>query len=139
MDYRKFNNKILLRLDRGDEITKSISKVCIDNNVKFAVINGIGACDNAVLGYYKPNTKIFKTKVFDQDDYEITSLAGNFSICTGKPCIHLHISISGSDYKVFGGHLISATVSITCEILLTLIGDVSKKYDNNIGAELIEF
>jgi hypothetical protein len=139
LDYKKFNGKILLRLDKGDEITESVSKVCTENNVKFASIDGIGACGSATLGYYEPDTKVFTKKVFDKGDYEIISLIGNFSLCDGKPYVHMHISISGSDYRVFGGHLISAVISITGEILLTPVGDVSKKYDSNVRAEIIDF
>ncbi|MHC6180020.1 PCC domain-containing protein [Clostridium sp. JNZ X4-2] len=60
--------------------------------------NGIGTCDSAVLGYYQLKTKVFTKKLFDQGDYEIISLIGNFGTCNEKPCIHVHISSTVSLY-----------------------------------------
>ena len=44
MDYRKFNEKYYIRLDKDDEIIASLTEVCARENITAAQINGIGGC-----------------------------------------------------------------------------------------------
>ena len=52
MQYRLEGNKILLVLEKGDEILQSIYTVINETNTKFGWINGIGAAENITLGAY---------------------------------------------------------------------------------------
>ena len=61
----------------------------------------------------------------------IISLNGNISEVDGSPFVHIHIIIGDSDYRTFGGHLGSAIVGITCEIILTMTDDVINRKLND--------
>lgn len=137
MHYKKFGNTILVRVDKGEEIVNSLQKVCTENNVELAFINAIGACSSAELGYYDTKTKVYHKKMLN-GEYEISSLLGNVSLYEDKPLLHLHIALSGPDYNIVGGHLISAVVSITCEVMITVGGTAEKKYNEETGANLLD-
>ena len=51
----------------------------------------------------------------------------------------MHIILSDSDYKTFGGHLNRAVVSATCEVIIEEYeGTLERYFDDNIGLNLFE-
>ena len=65
MNYKKDNNKIYLSIDKNEYINTSILKVCEENNIKFAWINGIGAILDPEVGYFDISDKNYKKKTFN--------------------------------------------------------------------------
>ncbi len=58
----------------------------------------------------------------------------------GETYIHLHINICDKELKSFGGHLNSAIVSATCEIIIDSIqGEVDREFSEEIGLNLLKF
>ena len=50
------------------------------------------------------------------------------------------MSAADAEGKVFGGHLNSATVSATCEMVIELIdGRVDRKFSDEVGLNLFSF
>lgn len=140
MEYKRFNNKIVARIDRGEEIISQLNKICIDENIRLASVSAIGATDDFTVGVYNPNTKKYKSNVFSGSDYEIVSLLGTVSAKEGAPYIHLHMSASGEDGVMVGGHLNSAIISVTCEMVIDVIdGAVERQLDETIGINIIKF
>lgn len=138
MEYKRFNNKIVVRIDRGEEIVSKLNEVCVKENIKFASVSAIGATDDFTVGVFKPAEKLYTSCRFT-GDYEIISLIGTVTTDEGKPYIHLHMSAGEGD-KMVGGHLNSATVSVTCEMVLDVIeGSVGRQLDENIGIKLFKF
>ena len=52
---------------------------------------------------------------------EITSLVGNVSQMDGEVYLHIHVNIADENNNVFGGHLTSAVISATGEIIIDII------------------
>ena len=52
MEYMKFDDAYVVRLDRGEEIVDSLTKICDREKITLATIEGIGAADHAVIGLY---------------------------------------------------------------------------------------
>lgn len=138
MKVKQFNDNFIVRLDPDEEIVESIKKICNEHKIKFGSIRGIGAVYNVVLGYYNPKTKKFFKKEFkDEFSYEITSLTGNITIMNKEIYIHLHINMGDSDYNVIGGHLVSAFIRTTGEIIINSIkGQVDRINDEEMGLNL---
>lgn len=139
MDYRKFENKFIVRLEKGEEIINSLKEICKNEKIELAEVTGIGASDKVEIGVFNVNTKEYKTKIFD-GMFEITSLVG--SVCTkeDEPYLHLHINFGDEDGLVKGGHLVSSRISATCEIIISEIdGKVERKFNNEIGLNLFNF
>lgn len=71
---------------------------------------------------------------------EIVSLEGNIARKDGEPILHLHTSVACEDCRVFGGHLHSADISVTAEIIIDVIdGELTKEFDEETGANLFKF
>ncbi|WP_031515789.1 PPC domain-containing DNA-binding protein [Desulfofalx alkaliphila] len=139
MEYQKFGNKYVLRLDKGDEVIESIKAVCRQNAIKLGTVTGIGAINKAVIGIFESGTKKYHSKEVT-GDMEIASLTGNISEMNGEVYLHLHITLTDSTYKAFGGHLNQAVISCTGEIVLDVIeGQVDRAFSEEIGLNLIKF
>lgn len=139
MDFIKFGDKYIVRLDKGEEIVSTLKKFCEKENVKLGWIKGIGAVDEAKIGIFKVDEKKYYTKVL-KGDYEITSLLGNISTMDGETYLHLHINLSDDEYKTYGGHLDSARISATGELIIgTIEGEVNRQHNEEIGINLYSF
>ena len=139
MDNRKFGNKYVLRIDRGEEIVESLKSFCQTNNITLGSVTGIGAVNKAVIGLFKCETKQYiKTEL--TGDQEITSLSGNISTMNDEIYLHIHVNLSNEKYETFGGHLNSAIVSGTGELIIEEIdGKVDRKFSEEIGLNLYHF
>ena len=136
MKYKIINNKILLSLQKGDEIFTSINAVIKKENLKFCWLSGIGAFENILLGSYSIEKKGYIKKKF-KGEYELTSLVGNVTIKDGKPFIHIHINMSDVECKAYGGHLFSAYITATCEIIIDFLDyELFRKKSKEIGIHL---
>ena len=132
----KCEEKVFVKLEKGDMIISSIISVCKKMGIETASVSGIGACKCLELGYYDTSSKKYKTMAFSQG-YEILSLLGN--VTEGEK-IHLHITVSDENFNVFGGHLISAEISVTGEIVLdTSLANIKRKPDFDTGLNMWDF
>ncbi len=139
MDYKKFGNKYFIRLDRGEEIVGKLKEFCKDKNIKLGWIKGIGAVSQAKIGIFEIDSKVYHTKEL-KGDYEITSLLGNISTMDGEVYLHLHMNLSDNEYKTYGGHLDSAIISATGELVIEAIdGIVDREFNQDIGINLFKF
>ena len=136
MQYRLEKNKILISLERGDEIFDSIHTVVDEAGIKFGWINGIGAAENITLGAYPMEIKDYIKKEFE-GEFELTSLVGNISTKNGSPFIHIHANISDEECNAYGGHLFSGTITATGELIIFLSDSVvNRKESSEIGLYL---
>ena len=53
MEYRKFNNTIVARIDKGEEILDKIKEIALKENIKLANINALGATNDFTVGVLK--------------------------------------------------------------------------------------
>jgi predicted DNA-binding protein with PD1-like motif len=138
MDYRRRSDFLVLRLDEGDEIVDSLKKICKKEKIRSAFVSGIGACKSAEIGHYNTKEKKYKTKKLEAGLFEIISLSGNVTIFDGEPMVHLHISLGLGDFSVVGGHLMSAEINPTCEIiLLPFDAKIERTFDEKSGLKLM--
>lgn len=139
MDYKKFGNKYILRLEQGEEVVTKLKEFCKEQNIKLGWIKGIGAVNEVKVGIFKVDEKVYYTKEL-RGDYEITSLLGNISTMDGEVYLHLHINLSDDEYKTYGGHLDSAIISATGELVIEAIdGIVDREFNQDIGINLFKF
>ena len=139
VEFRRFGNKYVLRLDKGEEIVSALKGFCEEQGIKLGWIKGIGAVNKVRIGLFKSDVKEYSSKELS-GYYEITSLSGNISAMNGKPYLHLHINVGDAEFKAYGGHLDYAVVSATAEIEIELIdGVVHRKFSEEIGLNLYEF
>lgn len=139
MEYRKFDDSYVVRLNRGEEVITSLKELCDKENIKLAEITGLGASNLVEIGVFNVNTKEYNTKVFE-GMFEITSLVGNATRKDGDVYLHIHINFGDENGTVMGGHLVRSTISATSEIIVRKInGEVGRKLSEEIGLNLLEF
>lgn len=139
MEYRKFNNTIVARIDKGEEILEKIKEISKKENIKLANINALGATNDFTVGVFKTKEKKYYSNNFS-GDFEIVSLTGTINTMNGEFYSHLHFSAGNDKGEVFGGHLNRAIVSATCEMIINIIdGTVDRYFDEEIGLNLFKF
>lgn len=137
MIYKQFGEKYLLRFERGDNYLTQLTRFATETGIALGDFRGIGSFDNCELGYYKPEAKEYLSKRFNET-HEVVSLVGNLSILESKPYFHTHVTITDLEFNARGGHLITAIVGATLEIVFEKIaGSVDRKLSDEIGLNLL--
>lgn len=139
MEYKRFENTIVARIDKGEEILEQIKTIALKENIKLAAVSALGAVNDFTVGVFKTAQKEYRSNSFS-GDFEIVSLTGTINTMDNEFYCHLHMSAGNEKGEVFGGHLNRAVVSATCETVITEInGRVDRRFDENIGLNLFEF
>ena len=139
MEYRRFGNTIVARMDRGEEIVAQVKEIALAEQIQLASVQALGAIDRFQAGVFKTKEKVYLSNEFE-GSFEIVSLSGTINTMNGEFYSHLHMSAGNEKGEVFGGHLNEARVSATCEMIITLIdGTVDRAYSEEIGLNLFRF
>ncbi len=144
MEYRKFGEKIYIRMDKGDEILSKILEVCKKEQIHSAIFSGIGGCGEAQIQTFIPEKHSFETQTI-QGMLELVSLNGNIIVDENDEIyLHAHGMFAykeGENHCVSGGHLKSATVLLTGEIELrpVLGGTIRRKLNQETGTGFWKF
>ena len=139
MLYKRFNDTYMLRIDKGEEVIRSLMELCEKENICLAQVDAIGAADSAAIGVYD-----LETSSYHREDLpffmEIASLSGSVTEMNGKPYIHLHTALADQQNKTHAGHVIEITIGATCEMFVRLLpGEVIRKRDEEVGLNLWSF
>lgn len=139
MDYRRFGDTIIARIDKGEEILEQLKVIAEKESIKLASVSALGATDDITVGVFRAGEKKYYANHFT-GDMEIVSLTGTVSTMDGQYYAHLHMSAGDAEGHVFGGHLNRAVISATCEMVIRVIdGQVDRKFDENVGLNLFAF
>lgn len=139
MDYRRFDDTIVARIDKGEEILEQLKVIAEKEEIKLASVSALGATDDITVGVFRTGEKKYYANHFT-GDMEIVSLTGTVSTMDGAFYPHLHMSAGDTEGHVFGGHLNRAVISATCEMVIHVIdGQVDRQFDENIGLNLFAF
>ena len=139
MDYKRFDDKIIARIDRTEEVHEKLKEIALKENIKLASVYGLGATDDFTIGLFSVANKDYREKTFT-GEFEILSIIGSISTLDGEYYPHLHISASDGEGKVFGGHMKKARISVTCELTINIIdGIVERQKDPETGINIYKF
>ena len=139
MDYRRFGDTLVIRMDKGEEIIQQLRLVADREKVKLAAVEALGAVDDFTVGVFDTDEKQYHSNTFT-GAFEIVSLTGTVTTMDDKFYAHLHMSAGDREGRVFGGHLNSATVSATCEMVVRVLdGRVERRLDETVGLNLFHF
>ncbi len=142
MDYRKFDDKIYVRLDKDDEITASLIAVCAKEQITVAQVQGIGGCETATVGVFDMAKRAYNETTVN-GMLELISLDGNVTEYEDKPYLHAHAVFAyeeNGEKRTLSGHLLSAVIGLTGEIVLTpASGNISRKYIDELGIRIWDF
>lgn len=138
MKYKRFGDKIVVRIDRGEEILDKIRELALKENIKLASVTALGATDDFTVGVFNTAEKRYYANEF-KGAFEIVSLTGSINTMDGEFYTHIHMSAGNDKGEVFGGHLNRAVVSATCEMIVSVIdGEADRYYDDDVGLNLLK-
>ena len=46
MEYKRFGNTVVVRMDKGEEIVEQVKQVALRENIKLAQVSALGATNN---------------------------------------------------------------------------------------------
>ncbi len=108
---------ILARLERGDDLLEGLTRACLRNGVRAGSVQGIGAVERAVIGFYDQQAGKYRDIVLE-GGREIASLTGNISLLDGQVFVHAHVVLADAEGHCQGGHLMPGTRVFACELAL---------------------
>ena len=139
MEYRRFGDTVVLRIDRGEEILEQLKNMALKEEIRLAEISALGAVNDFTVGVFKTDEKKYYANHFE-GAFEIVSLVGTISTMNGEYYAHLHMSAGNDRGEVFGGHLNRAVISATCEMVVRVIdGRVDRAFAEDVGLNLFKF
>lgn len=139
-------NVLIVRMKSMDDVRTKLLEVMSKNGLKRAVIlSAIGSVYDAIFYGVKQNSKL----PYNQDQITVMKKKGPFEVLTMEGNIlpmeeqlipHIHVTLGMHDGTVMGGHLETATVYTTIELLLAEIqkSNVVKHKDGTSGGMQIK-
>ena len=138
MKCQRFEQTIIVRMDKGEDIVDQVKNVALKENIKLASISALGAINEFTVGVFKTKEKKYYANEF-KGDFEIVSLTGTINTMNDEYYSHMHLSAGDAQGQVFGGHLNKAIVSATCEMVIQIInGEVDRYFDEEVGLNLLK-
>ena len=64
MDYRRFQDTLVIRMDRGEEITAQLRKICEKEEITLASVEALGAVDDFTVGVFDTAEKKYHSNRF---------------------------------------------------------------------------
>lgn len=138
MTYQFDSYNYLVRLQKGETLVSALNELAQKEQLKSAWLQGMGAAQTVVLGYYDlPNQKYLWHEI--DELAEITSLSGNLAWVDGEPYWHMHGVFGGKDYQSRSGHVKDLTAGATVEIFVhPFRKQLTRSHDDETGLNLLD-
>jgi predicted DNA-binding protein with PD1-like motif len=107
---------LLLVFDPGDRIMETLTGFALDRGIKAARVYGIGAVQEAELGFFDPERRTYDR--WNEGHSEVLSVTGNLSLEGDEHRAHLHVVLGAADGSARGGHLFEGVVGPTLELFV---------------------
>jgi predicted DNA-binding protein with PD1-like motif len=125
------------KLKHDGDLLEELTEVCEQNGISLGHVEALGAVKKVRLGFYNQQTR--KYEFFEiEENLEIDGLIGNVSMRDGKPMVHAHITLSDSDGRAYGGHLMPGTIVFACEFIIAVYKgpQLNRSYDEETSLTL---
>src|SRR5438445_578670 len=103
-----------------------------------AHFTAIGAFSEVMLGYFDRERREY-SRIPVREQVEVLTLAGDIALEKGDPKVHAHVVVGKADGSAHGGHVLSARVWPTLELVLTESPRaLAKRSDPETGRAVID-
>ncbi|HLG51152.1 MAG TPA: DUF296 domain-containing protein [Chloroflexota bacterium] len=137
MEFERFGDRYVLRLDPGEEAASTLRAFAAHENIRGGYLVGFGAFSRVRLCYFDVGANTYRPHHLDRQ-VEVVSLLGSIAYGSGHPMLHLHAAVSDAAARTYSGHLSEGTVYPTLEVFLTrLAGELRRERDPRTGLELL--
>lgn len=124
--------------DTGEDPVEGLTRFAEAHNLTASGFTAIGAFSEAVLGYFDWEKKDYE-RIPVTEQVEVLSLVGDIAIQDdNQKKVHAHVVLGRRDGAACGGHLLSAKVRPTLEVILTESpAHLRRVHDRESGLALI--
>ena len=123
MEYRRFGNTIVARIDKEEDVLEKMKRIAMLEDVKLASVSALGTFSSMTVGIYDLEKRQFMGNDFE-GMFEIVSFTGTINTMDGKYYSHIHAAAADAKGNVYGGHLSRGIIGATCEMVITVIDGV---------------
>ncbi len=125
-------------LETGDEVLSSLGDFIRSENLSAARLTAVGALSDVVLRYFDWDSKDYRDIAVDEQ-VEVAALVGDVAVDPeGAPTPHIHLVVAKRDGSAMAGHLGTAHVRPTLEVMVDESPDyLQKQVDPSTGLALI--
>lgn len=132
------NATYALVFDAGDEVMSLLETFANEHSLKAARFTAIGAFSRVELGWFDLSKKDYK-RIPVEEQVEVLSLIGDVALYGNDSKVHAHVVVGRSDGTTMGGHLLSATVQPTLELILEETPSyLQRRINQAVGIPLID-
>lgn len=126
-------------LAESDSVLDELLVFASGNDVTAAGFTAIGAFSAATLGFFDLAEKRY-LQIPVHEQAEVLSVVGDIGVDgDDRPALHAHAVLGLRDGTTRGGHLLSATVRPTLEVMVTESpGHLRRRYRKELGLALID-
>ena len=125
--------------DTGEDPVAGLTRFAEEQNLTASGFTAIGAFSEALLGYFDWEKKDYE-RIPVNEQTEVLALVGDIAVQEDdkKKKVHAHVVLGRRDGAACGGHLLSAKVRPTLEVILTESpGYLKRVHDPQTGLSLI--
>jgi|SRR5579875_806904 len=122
----------------GEDAYTILSDFARDHSLTAAQFTGIGAFTRATVGWFDRQAKEYRRIEIDEQ-CELLSLVGDIADADDGPQVHAHVVLGLSDGTTRGGHLLSAEIWPTLEVVVReASAELHKTSHPELGLALID-
>jgi predicted DNA-binding protein with PD1-like motif len=122
----------------GDEVISGLSDFARQYKVTAARFTAVGALSGAELGWFSPERKMYRANTV-ASQVEVASMMGDIALYKGNPFVHAHMVVSLPDGTTRAGHVLSAHVYPTLEVMVTVEPNaMHRRFAEEFGFTLID-
>lgn len=132
-----FGTVIVCGLPHGEDLLEAIENAATKADARSGLFILIGALDKAHFGFYSEGGTLKPIDV--QRQLEITSCIGSLAEEDGRLVIHAHMTVSDSEGRVYGGHVLKGCrIWIRAELTIFQIEGLKRRYDAATGLHVLQ-
>jgi len=123
---------------QGDEVYSGLQEFAEKYHVTSRISPAIGALDDATVGWFDPQRKMYK-KIAINGQHELIGMSGDIALYQGRPVVHTHMVVGSPDGTTRAGHVLEAYASPTVEAMVTVDPvTMQKRFDPTTDLTLID-
>ncbi len=107
----------MIVLGVGEDPVPALERFAREQELRGAHLTAIGAFSEAVVAWFAWDAKAYRPIAY-REQVEVLSLAGDVAVTEAGPKLHAHVVLGRRDGSAVGGHLRSARVRPTLEVVL---------------------
>ncbi|WP_406070907.1 PPC domain-containing DNA-binding protein [Micromonospora sp. NBC_01638] len=123
--------------DPGEEPVSVIGAALHRYDLRAGRVTAVGGFQEAEVGWFDRQARDYR-RIPVREQVEVLSLVGDVAAHQDEPVLHVHAVLGREDGSTVGGHLLSARVWPTLEVIVSEVApDLSKRVDPETGLALI--